>query len=99
MNPQEYKERASEILWEALDFSDVDTYQEVLEQALPRLEEATQQILHLIEKAKVEARIDELNKLVLDGGIWHGDVGRSFPQKIRHEDRLAELKLRLDKLL
>ena len=54
--------------------------------------EAKQAITSLIKELVAEARINELKHLVNDDGIWHQDMTRKFPQKIRLEERIKELE-------
>ena len=51
-----------------------------------------QAITSLIKELVAEARINELKHLVNDDGIWHQDMTRKFPQKIRLEERIKELE-------
>ena len=51
-----------------------------------------QAITSLIKELVAEARTDELKHLVNDDGIWHQDMTRKFPQKIRLEERIKELE-------
>ena len=53
---------------------------------------AKQAITSLIKELVAEARINELKHLVNDDGIWHQDMTRKFPQKIRLEERIKELE-------
>ena len=51
-----------------------------------------QAIISLIKELVAEARTDELKHLVNDDGVWHQDMTRKFPQKIRLEERIKELE-------
>ena len=53
---------------------------------------ARQAITSLIKELVAEARTDELKHLVNDDGVWHQDMTRKFPQKIRLEERIKELE-------
>ena len=51
-----------------------------------------QALTSLIKELVAEARTDELKHLVNDDGVWHQDMTRKFPQKIRLEERIKELE-------
>ena len=57
------------------------------------LDEAKQALTSLIKELVAEAKIDELKHLVNDDGIWYQDMTRQFPQKIRLDERIKELKV------
>lgn len=49
-------------------------------------------------KKLLYARIDEAEHKIVDGGIWHEDYRRDFPQKITLGERIVELKTELAQL-
>ena len=46
----------------------------------------------LLTAHEKKVRIDELEHLELDGGIYHVDMQREFPQKIPITDRINQIK-------
>ena len=56
------------------------------------IDNAKQALTSLIKELVAEARTDELKHLVNDDGVWHQDMTRKFPQKIRLEERIKELE-------
>ena len=72
-------------LQQAHDTTDVPAYN-------LHIHEAKQAITSLIKELVAEARTDELKHLVNDDGVWHQDMTRKFPQKIRLEERIKELE-------